>query len=453
MPTKKRGAEDHIHIYSGMDLHPAQAEVFFDNARFRVLNCGRKFGKSETLRAELLRVVSQNQIGAYMCPTFGMLSEMWRTIKNDLAPIIVDKSEQEHRLQTKNDAILRFFSLDNPDAARPFEYDFIAVDESAFVLNMLEVWERVLYPTIWKRKGKALFASSPAGFNGFWNLFDRGQPLYKGGPTKAKDWKSWKKPSWENPHLDKNEIDEMRRTMSVLAFSQEIEANFISDAGAVFRRVEDAQTASAQEWAIEKHTYVIGADLAKTNDFSVFCVIDVTLMSLVYIDAANHIDYKLQRERLIALCARFNPAGVIVEQNTNLAFMETLMDTGLPIIPFTTGGGGASGGTKALIIEKLAGAFDNSMLRILPDPELFSQLIAYQMERLPSGSFRYNGPRSGHDDYVMALALAYHGATYGVPSWSPEMIEMAPPSQTAFPLGLSIPDEIVAWPVLNWMLQ
>jgi hypothetical protein len=38
---------------------------------------------------------------------------------------------------------------------------------------------------------------------------------------------------------------------------------------------------------------------------------------------------------------------------------------------------------------------------------LVSELVAYQAERLPSGSLRYGAPGSQHDDTVMALAMAW----------------------------------------------
>jgi len=43
---------------------------------------------------------------------------------------------------------------------------------------------------------------------------------------------------------------------------------------------------------------------------------------------------------------------------------------------------------------------------------LVSELQAYTMERLPSGRFRYSAPAGMHDDTVIALALAWHGAQY-----------------------------------------
>jgi hypothetical protein len=67
--------------------------------------------------------------------------------------------------------------------------------------------------------------------------------------------------------------------------------------------------------------------------------------------------------------------------------------------------------TKVQLIDSLALAFEKSEIRILPDPTLIGELQAYKVERLPSGTLRYNAPDGFHDDCVIALALAWFGTT------------------------------------------
>ncbi len=449
---KKREATE-ANINFGAELHESQEEVYYSPARFRVLDCGRKWGKSLLCKAEIMQGVTLSQRVAYMCPTNKMLSDMWRGVKTMLFPIISDKNEQEHRLEIANGASIDFWSLDNPDGPRPFEYDLAIIDEAALV-PLRDIWYSVIRPTLMKRHGRALFASTPRGYDGFWMLYEMGQD------ANEPDWMSWKKPTWDNPHIDPKEIEEMRRVMPDNLFQEEIEAEFMSGSGAVFRRVDEAAIAVQQDTPIEGHTYVIGADLAKTTDFSVFTVIDVTTMSVCYIDRGNHVNYSLQKQRLVALAHRFRATMIVVEQNTNLAFMEELMETGLPISPFVTGGA-----TKALIIEALAASFDHDRLLLLHKSHqhaqtMLNELHAFQMERLPSGMLRYSGPRDSHDDLVMSLALAYHGATYGAARWKPELIELthqqAPALLTDLPfMHIELPEipAEIAWPTAEYILQ
>jgi len=62
-----------------------------------------------------------------------------------------------------------------------------------------------------------------------------------------------------------------------------------------------------------------------------------------------------------------------------------------------------------------------AIIRILNDPVLLSELVAYQVDRLSSGLPRYGAPAGQHDDTVMALAMAWsavsgqHRLIYPIP--------------------------------------
>jgi hypothetical protein len=82
--------------------------------------------------------------------------------------------------------------------------------------------------------------------------------------------------------------------------------------------------------------------------------------------------------------------------------IEQLMRDGLCVQPFTT-----TNTSKAQAIEALALAFERGDIRILNDPVLVGELVAYQAERTSSGMTRYGAPAGQHDDTVMALAMAW----------------------------------------------
>src|SRR5690348_8160825 len=124
---------------------------------------------------------------------------------------------------------------------------------------------------------------------------------------------------------------------------------------------------------------------------------------MVALDRSNRVDYSLQCERLKALSERWQPQQIIAEQNSvGQPVIEQLTRDGLRIHPFTT-----TQTSKAKAIEALALAFERGDIRILNDPVLVSELVAYQAEPLPSGLLRYGAPAGQHDDTVMALAIAW----------------------------------------------
>src|SRR5262245_49589320 len=55
----------------------------------------------------------------------------------------------------------------------------------------------------------------------------------------------------------------------------------------------------------------------------------------------------------------------------------------------------------------MALAFERGDIRILNDPVLVGELVAYQSEPLPSGQRRYGAPSGQHDDCVTALMIAW----------------------------------------------
>ncbi len=64
-------------------------------------------------------------------------------------------------------------------------------------------------------KGKALFVSTPKGKNYFYSLF----------MNNSNEWESFKFSTYDNPYIDKNEIDDARRQLPEVVFEQEYMAN------------------------------------------------------------------------------------------------------------------------------------------------------------------------------------------------------------------------------------
>jgi hypothetical protein len=58
---------------------------------------------------------------------------------------------------------------------------------------------------------------------------------------------------------------------------------------------------------------------------------------------------------------------------------------------------------------QLAAALEQGDIAIQPDETLMKELLAYRVERLAGGGYRYSAPPGLHDDTVIACALAWHG--------------------------------------------
>lgn len=337
---------------------------------------------------------------AWFAPSYKLLLEVWREAVRTLGPITLRRSVQDRRLEFVTGGVLEFWSMDNPDVARGRKYRRVVIDEAAMVPALMDAWQFSIRPTLADYGGDAWFLSTPKGRNGFWQMFQWGSD-----PLMA-DWRAWQLPTSSNPYIAADEIEDMRRTMPERVFEQEVNAHFLESGGGVFRGVREAATATPQAGAQHGHVYVLGCDWGKSNDFTAITVLDVTTSELVAVDRFNQIDYHVQLDRLAALASRFRPAAIVAEQNSiGVPLIETMRRRGLPVVPFNT-----TNATKTVVIDALALAFEQGTLRIVPDESLIAELQAYEMERLPSGLLRYSAPEGLHDDQVISLALAWHGA-------------------------------------------
>jgi hypothetical protein len=190
-------------------------------------------------------------------------------------------------------------------------------------------------------------------------------------------------------------------------YLQEWMAQFVDD-GSIFRNVHELASLSPSE-PVAGHQYVIGADWGRTNDATVFSVLDVTTKEQVFLDRMTDTDYATQRLRLQALSQKYLDAVVIAETNSiGQPNIEALQIMDVPVYGFTT-----TNATKAQVIQALELAFERKEFQLLKHDVQTTELMAYESEKLPSGLIRYTAPEGMHDDTVMALALAWYGATSG----------------------------------------
>lgn len=402
--------------------HNAQRQVIAEAKRFNVVCCGRRFGKTQLgINRTADPKVLAKPVG-WFSPTYKMLLEVWREAVQILEPITARRSAQERRIEFITGGMLEFWSLDNPDAARGRKYRRIIVDEAAMIANLMDAWNMVLRPTLADYQGDGWFLSTPKGRNGFWRMFEWGQDPH------IADWASWQMPTSANPYIAAGEVEAMRQQMPERVYLQEVQAQFLDDAGGVFRRVRDAATLTpAQPYPGGR--FVMGVDWAQRHDFTVLSVMDISTRRQVDIDRFNQIDWSLQRERLRAMAEKWNVAAIVAEENSiGSPNIEALQREGLPVIAFQT-----TSLSKPPLIESLALAFERDEIAIIDDHVQVNELQAYERTVSPvTGRSRYSAPEGLHDDTVMALALAWFGVTSAIAPamdgfvYDEELVEISP---------------------------
>ncbi len=293
-----------------IDAHPhiGQRRVHDDPARFKVLACGRRWGKTRLGVHECLDVAAQGGRAWWVSPSYKTGEVGWRPLRDMGAKIGAEVRRVDRQINLPGAGSVTVRSADNPDSLRGEGLDFVVLDECAFISE--DAWLEALRPALSDRQGGAMFISTPKGRNWFWRLWQRGQDGDDG------EWASWHFPTSDNPYIPDSEIEAARLDMPDRFFRQEYLAEFMDDAGGVFRHVMEAATATAQDERIpDGRQYVIGADWAQHQDFTVLAVIDLEKMALVHLDRFREIDYTIQSQRLGALAEKFKPVSIISEIN------------------------------------------------------------------------------------------------------------------------------------------
>lgn len=383
-------------------LHHGQRAILNGLARFTVVACGRRFGKTELGKNLMLERALLGEQCWWVAPTYRMAGQVWRDLRRACRRLNViqrvDGSDRLIDLTTGGSIAIR--SAHTADHLRGAGLDFVVLDEAAFMPAAL--WPEVIRPMLLDRQGSALFLSTPYGRNWFWEIFQHGLTDETG------EWRSFRFTSYDNPLLSPDELDAIRRNTPENIFRAEYLAEFLDDAGQVFRGVREAATAPADAHPIAGRIYAAGVDWGRSHDYTAITILDVEAGTVVALDRFREIGWALQRGRLRALCERWSPVVIFAEENSiGSVNIEALQREGLPVRPFKM-----TAASKAPLIEALALAIEQGQIALPPDETLLNELAAFTFERRAGGALRYSAPSGLHDDTVISLALAWHAARH-----------------------------------------
>jgi predicted phage terminase large subunit-like protein len=213
-----------------IELLPWQQDVWNDSTRFKIVAAGRRTGKSRL--AAWLLIVNALEAGKghvfYVAPTQGQARDiMWQTLLELGNPVIVSSHINNLQIKLINGATISLKGADRPETMRGVSLKFLVMDEYADMKP--EVFEQILRPALADQKGNALFIGTPMGRNHFYELYQYAE--LEDDPT----YKAWHFTSYDNPLLDKEEINVAKKSMSSYAFRQEFMASFEARGSEMFK--------------------------------------------------------------------------------------------------------------------------------------------------------------------------------------------------------------------------
>lgn len=379
-------------------LHAAQQRVVDEARRYNVLCCGRRFGKTQLGIVLVARTAMLGMPAVWFAPTYKSLAESWRDMKDYLAPMIRHKSETEHRLELHTDGVIECWSLEKSrDSGRGRKYARAVVDEAAMIPHMNEAWTGTILPTLADYSGDAWFLSTPRGMDFFAKAHAMGQDEH------VPEWASWVMTTLDNPYILPEEVENLKSQMTERFFRQEIMAEFLDDAGGVFRGVGDVveKGRSQNEPHVAGAKHFLGVDIARVQDFTVLTVMTRDGRQ-VYHERFNQISWERQVARIESVARAYGATVWMDSTGIGDPVFEAVRRRGIPVKGYQL-----TNSSKEALIDALAIAIEGRSVKLMDVPEQTTELRAYQYELTAARNVRMNAPEGMHDDCVIALALAW----------------------------------------------
>lgn len=222
-------------------LHDGQRTVFESRARFKVVCCGRRWGKTHLGVLMCIIVAAKGGRAWWIGPSYPVAAIGWRLLRAMVAPIPgIDVREGDKMIIFPNGGMVQIKSADRPDSLRGESLDFVVFDEVADIKE--DAWYEGIRPALASGRdyfndqaagGGALFIGTPRGQgNWFYDIFLRAETK----EAQDKGWQAFQQPTINNTMIPGlvEEVEAARADMHPTKASQEFDAVFIVGGGVVF---------------------------------------------------------------------------------------------------------------------------------------------------------------------------------------------------------------------------
>jgi len=348
----------------------------------------RRSGKDKTainiMAKEMLRRVGSY---FYFFPTYAQGRKvLWEGMDKAGMPflnhfpkeIVANKNTIEMKLTLVNGSILRIVGTDNIDSVvgtNPVGCVF-----SEYSLQNPVAWDYVR-PILAENGGFAIFLFTPRGKNHGWRILEQ---------AKSEGWFSQILAYDDTWAIEKDVIAKEQKEMPQDLFEQEYACKFIEGASSFFKGVDDCVVSGDDLVPEPGHTYRIGVDLARYQDYTVITPFDLHTFRVGRPERFNQMEWEFQRSQIETNYLRWNRATVAID--------------------------------RTVIGQPIAEALKNRGINI-EEVNITSELKDMQFSLSENGIVDIDVPSKHTDDMIFSLALAVRNV--GVPLIPEESIESA----------------------------
>jgi len=403
----------------------------FPTARVLTVAAGRQVGKTLTARRLAVEATTARARGAedavdyFVTPTYPLGRKPFRLVESMVRRTGLGTVNRGERIV---DFVwgtqLQFRTAETPgDVVGETIRSLCTIDEAG---RLADDTYDYLDPATRRHDAAQIRWGTPRGKNRFYDGYLRGLDANGESPLRTElepvdeRFVSISVPSWLAPELGwtPDAIAAYRARMSDRLFRQEIGAEFLEGAASLFGSF-GLICVTDPENPMPEGVYIIGADVAKHEDFTALHVfrVDCRPPREVHTERFNQINWLDQKRQIYALCKRYN-YGTLVLDSTGIGdvIYDDLSRLGLNIVPFRF-----TALSKSQLVENFVALVQTRQILLLkrlhaPVPHQEMSDFEYSVARPSPGveaKFRYGAPTGKHDDTVIGRALACHGLGMG----------------------------------------
>ena len=362
------------------EAHINQTKILESTARFRVVMCGRRFGKSELSQVEIISNALQGMNVAYITPTYKLAKTFFDKL---IECVPFENNKSDLVIHFPNMGTVEFFTGERLDNLRGRKFHLVVIDEASFISDLQDGWLNSIRPTLTDYQGRALFLSTPRGKNYFYSLY------MKGG---QRDWESFKFTTYDNPYIKTSEINDAKAQLPNSVFEQEYMANPMENAANPFGAEHINKCTVNLSY---NEPMYFGIDLAKSFDWTV----------IVGLDSNGNVSHfeRFQKDWLQTkeTIKQIRKHKHIFIDSTGVgdAIVEDLQKYFNDMTGFKY-----TSTSKQQLMESLASSIHKKEIGF-PEGAIKDELEIFEYLFTSTG-VRYSAPSGFHDDCVNALALA-----------------------------------------------
>lgn len=370
--------------------HRGQQQVLESNKRFKVLLCGRRWGKSQVAQHIAITRMLNKQHIAYVTPTFDLAKKFFNDILLTLpVQIIKGLNKTDLQIELITGGSIKFFSGEVLDRFRGYKFHYVIVDEAAFISDLKEAWNSAIRPTLSDYQGGALFVSTPRGKEFFYSLYLKGLDILE------EEYESFHFASNTNPFFPPDEFEAARKSLPEMVFRQEYLAIAGENSNNPFGT--DNINQNIIQTLSNEPTNVFGIDLAKYSDYTVVIGLDLQ-GNMTYYDRFQ-LPWSLTQNRIQQL-----PSDILkVVDSTGVGDVvyENLQNTCTNIMgfKFTTE-------SKPKIIYELIKDVEQGNVKY--NQAVADEMHVYEYKYSSTGHIKFEAQAGYNDDSIAALAIANH---------------------------------------------